>query len=229
MVVVKHGNVFTSGAQTLVNTVNTVGVMGAGIALEHRLRSPEMFKKYQALCKSEDLTVGKLWLYKGSSPWVLNFPTKKHWKYPSKESYLEAGLEKFLATYERCGITSIAFPLLGADKGGIDADRSLSIMQRYLVQADIPVEIYHYDPKASDDLYDKTKAWLLSQSPEQVSAASKIQPQYLRTLYECLESDEFKQLNQLGRVKGIGLKTLEKVFLLAQSECAEGGAQKALF
>ena len=220
MVVVKSGNLFTSNAQTLVNTVNTVGVMGAGIALEHRLRMPAMYEKYQALCQAGEFKTGQLWLYKKEQPWVLNFPTKKHWKYPAKEQYLIAGLEKFVATYERCGITSIAFPLLGADKGGIDPDRSLSIMQRYLAPLEISIEIYHYDATAQDDLYESTKAWLCAHSLEQVVAVSQIKPHYLRKLYACLQDGSYTQLNQLGKVKGIGIKTLERVFALAQRDQA---------
>ena len=80
--------------QTIVNTINCVGVMGKGIALVFKLRYPEMFDKYQELCKSKMIGIGKLWLYKTSeSPqWVLNFPTKFHWKYPSKMEYIEKGL-----------------------------------------------------------------------------------------------------------------------------------------
>jgi O-acetyl-ADP-ribose deacetylase (regulator of RNase III) len=131
------GNIFTTKAQTIVNTVNCVGVMGAGIALECRLRFPEMYEKYVTLCDQGQLKIGLLWLYKGDERWVLNFPTKKHWKYPSKKEYLEKGLEKFLSTYEQKGISSIAFPLLGASQGGIDGEESLAIMLSYLEQATI--------------------------------------------------------------------------------------------
>ena len=85
------GNIFQSDKQTIVNTVNCVGVMGKGVALGFRLRYPEMYEKYKVFCQNKQLTVGKLWLYKpdNDSQWVLNFPTKIHWKYPSKMEYLE--------------------------------------------------------------------------------------------------------------------------------------------
>ena len=70
------GNIFTSKCQTIVNTVNCVGVMGAGIALECRLRWPDMHTVYQDLCRQRQITIGKLWLYKSTDRWILNFPTK---------------------------------------------------------------------------------------------------------------------------------------------------------
>ena len=80
-----------------------------------------------------------LWLYKSPKRWELNFPTKKHWKYPSKKDYLHACLEKFCDTYKEKGIESIAFPLLGADKGGISQEVSLSIMRSYLDKIDLEI------------------------------------------------------------------------------------------
>ena len=137
------GNLFTSNCQTLVNTVNCVGVMGAGIALEFRLRYPQMYERYVEICNSNLLDIGKLWLYKSEHRWVLNFPTKKHWKRASKIEFLQLGLQKFVDTYEKKGITSIAFPLLGSLNGGIYENESLEIMTKYLYKCDdIKIEIY---------------------------------------------------------------------------------------
>lgn len=206
------GNIFTTKAQTIVNTVNCVGVMGAGIALECRFRYPEMYRKYIELCEQGKFEIGLLWLYKEKSRWVLNFPTKNHWRYPSKIEYLERGLEKFLSTYKDKGIISIAFPLLGADKGGIDKDDSLKVMLTYLEQVSIEVEIYRGAPLAKDDLFDATKNWLLTNDLKYIANVTGIAPRYLRTVLEALESDSICQLNQLARVEGVGVKTLEKVF-----------------
>ncbi|MFP3747882.1 macro domain-containing protein, partial [Achromobacter sp. SIMBA_011] len=84
-----------------------------------------------------------LWLYKTEAKWILNFPTKKHWKYPSKEEYLKLGLQKFIDTYKEKAITSIAFPLLGASNGKIPEEVSLEIMTDYLNACDIPIQIYY--------------------------------------------------------------------------------------
>ncbi len=212
-----HGNIFTSPCQTLVNTVNCVGIMGAGIAFEFRLREPDMFHKYVALCGSNSLDIGKLWLYRDSKPWVLNFPTKKHWKFPSKESYLHSGLEKFKATYRQCGITSVAFPLLGASKGGIHPDRALSIMTEHLKDCEIPVEIYQYDPLANDDLFQAFRINLTEMDVESLKAASGIRSDKLKLLIEAASDGQYHQMNQLMRVPGIGEGTLEKLFRFVQN------------
>ncbi len=117
--------------------------MGKGIALEYKKRYPEMNLKYRELCANGLIRIGKLWLYKTADKWVLNFPTKDDWRNESKVEYLVLGLEKFVNTYKAKGITSIAFPLLGANNGGLDPKLSQDIMINYLKQCDIPIEIYN--------------------------------------------------------------------------------------
>lgn len=215
-VTIISGNIFTSRCSTIVNTVNCVGIMGAGIALECRLRYPVMYEKYVEICAKNELSIGKLWLYKADDRWVLNFPTKKHWKFPSKKEYLHAGLRKFVDTYQDRGITSIAFPLLGTDKGGMDQTESLCIMESYLCQLTIDIEIYRYDNQAPDDLYRKVRDWLLCQDVSIISRATRLREDYVCKVIEAVKRPEIMQLNQLGRVRGIGIKTLEKIFAAAK-------------
>ncbi len=211
-VTIIKGNIFTSKCQTIVNTVNTVGVMGAGIALECRLRYPEMYDKYVELCKADQLEIGKLWLFRSSDSWVLNFPTKQEWKFPSKKEYLHEGLQKFVETYESKGIVSIAFPLLGADRGGIDPKESLKIMYSYLDGLPIEIEIYQYDRFAPDDLYETTKAWFESKTTDELMELTGLRKDYIEKVALAMERTEIVQLNQLASVKGIGVRTLEKLF-----------------
>ena len=98
-----YASLFDSPAQTLVNTVDTVGVMGKGIAKTFRDRYPAMFAEYRKLCDRGELDIGKLHLWKGDDRWVLNFPTKTTWRLPSKLSYIEAGLQTFVSKYEKMG------------------------------------------------------------------------------------------------------------------------------
>lgn len=84
-------NIFESPAQVIVNAVNTVGVMGKGIAKQYKQLYPEMYKQYRYFCEQDMLEIGKLWLYQDKSKWILNFPTKKHWRSPSKIEYIELG------------------------------------------------------------------------------------------------------------------------------------------
>lgn len=216
------GNIFASQCQTLVNTVNCDGVMGAGIALEFKLRLPEMFDRYAEHCRAGLINIGNLWLYKPPTEsreqrWALNFPTKRHWKYPSKIEYLEAGLQKFLDTYQQKGIQSIAFPVLGATNGGLAEDESLAVMQRYLSQCDIPVEIYRYDPTATDDLYQEFRSRMLGYEnrpdDKTMAKAMGLRIDLFRKVCDTLEyQHDINSLSRLASVQGIGLKTLEKCF-----------------
>ena len=112
-----EGDIFKSPAQVIVNTVNTVGVMGKGIALEFKKRYPDMFQAYRDICDRRKLKTGTLMLYYEPDHWVLLFPTKENWRNPSRMEYIEAGLAKFCRTYAEKGITSVAFPKLGCGNG----------------------------------------------------------------------------------------------------------------
>ena len=145
-----RGNIFQSSCQTLVNTVNCVGVMEKGIALEFKNRFPEMYDEYARYCADKRIHPGVLHLWKKSEPWILNFPTKNNWKHPSKLEYIEQGMAKFCATYAIKGITSIAFPELGTRLGGLQWIAVKEVMYRFLEPLpNLEVEIYHFDPTRS--------------------------------------------------------------------------------
>ncbi len=110
MIMYVEGDLFSSTAQVLVNTVNTVGVMGKGIAKEFKRIYPDMFRKYQEYCEAGRLQPGTLFLYRTRNKTILNFPTKRHWRQKSRLSDIEAGLKTFVAQYVEMGIYSIAFP-----------------------------------------------------------------------------------------------------------------------
>lgn len=186
--------------------------MGAGIALECRYRHPKMFEQYAKLCSEGKLDVGLLWIYKSPEQWILNFPTKKHWKDVSRPEFLHAGLKKFLDTYQQRQIESIAFPLLGAQNGGLTQQQSLEIMLQHLRHCQIPVEIYRYDPKAPDDKYDAFRTAFLSMSDEEIKHAAGIRIDIARKIRDALYNDRICQLNQLASVNGVGDKSLEAVF-----------------
>lgn len=156
-----EGNIFDSPAQVIVNTVNTVGVMGKGIALEFKKRYPDMFMAYRTACEKKQLTTGKLMLWRGPDHWVLMFPTKQNWRNPSKIEYIEDGLLKFVNTYAEKNISSIAFPRLGCGNGELDWNEVRPVMEKYLKPLPIDVYIYlgpknntepeHKKPKATMD------------------------------------------------------------------------------
>lgn len=138
-----QSSILDSQAQTVVNTVNTVGVMGKGLAHAFREKYPSMFAAYKNLCDNKQFDVGQLWLWRGSNQWILNFPTKKHWRNPSKIEYIEKGLEKFVANYEVRGIREISFPRLGCGNGGLQWELVKPVMEKYLDS--LPIQIYIHD------------------------------------------------------------------------------------
>ena len=224
------GNIFNSKAQTIVNTVNCVGVMGKGIALVFKLRYPKMFDEYAGLCKKHMISPGKLWIYKGEpeAPWVLNFPTKFHWKYPSKIEYIESGLQKFVDTYKEKGITSIAFPMLGTHNGGLDKEEVRSLMERYLNKCDIPIEIYDYDPSAPDDLFDEFKSKWITIPKGQLKDITGIRTQkQIDTIDYAVNSAGIKSMISLIEYPRIGLVTMQKCFKLVMS--ADASLSSSLF
>ena len=91
MITYVQGNLFESPAQVLVNTVNTVGVMGKGIALQFKKIYPDMFKEYRDLCERKQFKIGSLHLYKTPHKWILNFATKREWRRPSQLQYIPRG------------------------------------------------------------------------------------------------------------------------------------------
>ncbi len=213
---IKHikGNIFNSKCQTIVNTVNCVGVMGKGIAFVHRLRYPQMYEEYKEHCKNKLIKTGSLWLYtkQENAPWILSFPTKFHWKYPSKIEWIEQGLQKFVDTYEKKGINSIAFPLLGTHNGGLDTNEVRCLMEVYLNKCSIDIEIYDYDPNVQDDLFASFKAKWLSLDEKTIKVETGIQPQYAKKISEIIQSGETNSIIALANYDGIGEKTLEKAF-----------------
>ena len=144
-----YNSLFDSPAQTLVNTVNTVGVMGKGIAKAFKEKYPYMFREYKRLCDSGELSIGKIHLWRSPQRLVLNFPTKTTWKKPSNVDYIKRGLDVFTNTYKELGITSVAFPPLGCGNGNLDWLDVKPVMEAYLQNVEIPVYIHniHFGPE----------------------------------------------------------------------------------
>jgi O-acetyl-ADP-ribose deacetylase (regulator of RNase III)/uncharacterized protein YwgA len=143
MVKVLTGDILDSKAQTLVNTVNCVGVMGKGIALKFKERFPDMFSDYVERCNRKEVKLGNPYLFKRLTlPWILNFPTKDHWRSVSRIEDIMQGLKYLLGHYKEWGITSIAVPPLGCGQGQLEWKIVGPTLYRYLNQLDIPVELY---------------------------------------------------------------------------------------
>lgn len=136
-------SLLTSNCQTVVNTVNTVGVMGKGLAAAFKERYPQMFHEYKSICSDGKLSPGQSWLWKGPDQWVLNFATKKHWRNPSKLEYVRNGLDEFRRKYADLGIREVAFPRLGCGNGGLDWEQVRPLMVEKL--QGLPISVYIHD------------------------------------------------------------------------------------
>jgi O-acetyl-ADP-ribose deacetylase (regulator of RNase III)/uncharacterized protein YwgA len=137
------GDILKSKAQTLVNTVNCVGIMGKGIALAFKNRFPSMYEDYRKRCEAGEVKLGRPYLFKPTSPpWILNFPTKDHWRSVSKIEDIVNGLEYLKGHYQEWGITSLAVPPLGCGQGQLEWRVVGPTLYRDLMQLSIPVELY---------------------------------------------------------------------------------------
>lgn len=148
-------NLFETTAQAIVNTVNCVGVMGKGVALEFKKRWPDNYKAYKRACDAGDLRPGTLLIFDRksllSSPsprFLVNFPTKDHWRSKSKISYIELGLDRLALEIEKYCITSIALPPLGCGNGGLNWEEVRPIIVEKLSHLS-EVEIFIHGPAAS--------------------------------------------------------------------------------
>jgi O-acetyl-ADP-ribose deacetylase (regulator of RNase III)/uncharacterized protein YwgA len=143
MITIKVGDLFASHAQTLVNTVNCVGIMGKGIALEFKKRYPEMFRDYERRCAANEVKLGRPYLYKDLvGKWILNFPTKDHWRSVARLQDIVEGLNYLKEHYQEWGIRSLAVPPLGCGQGGLEWRIVGPTLYRHLSELDIPVELY---------------------------------------------------------------------------------------
>lgn len=145
------GNILESNAQALINTVNTVGVMGKGIALQFKKAYLSNFKAYAEACKRNEMDVGKLFVTRDSNlhsgeKIIINFPTKKDWRKPSEYSYIESGLDDLVKIIEEEQINSVAIPPLGAGNGGLEWEKVKKIIEQKLSLLNI--EIFIYEPTA---------------------------------------------------------------------------------
>jgi O-acetyl-ADP-ribose deacetylase (regulator of RNase III) len=156
-----EGDMFFSQMHTITISVNTVGVMGKGLASRTKYQFPDVYVYYQDLCKQKKLQMGKPYIYKreafldneladdpfslptpNSNKWFLLFATKRHWKENSDIVGIEQGLEWLLENYKGQGVRSLAVPALGCGLGGLEWQEVGPLMCRYLSKMDIPVSIY---------------------------------------------------------------------------------------
>lgn len=153
MMKLTQGNLLAAPVEALVNTVNTVGIMGRGIALQFKQAYPAMFRDYERACKAGEVRLGKVQVFDlgglvGGPRWIINFPTKRHWRADSRMADIEAGLKDLVATIRKLRIRSIAIPPLGCGNGGLDWNEVRPRIEAAL--AEVPeVEALVYAPSGA--------------------------------------------------------------------------------
>lgn len=160
------GNLLESNAQALVNTVNTVGVMGKGIALQFREAFRENYRIYRNMCQEKKLNVGKILVVEDTNlkygkKIIFNFPTKTHWRLPSEYAYIAQGLQSLRTEIIKHNIRSIAIPPLGSHNGGLEWLRVKPMIEQAL--SDLDCDIYIYEP--SDIIIEKLKSERVKLTP----------------------------------------------------------------
>ena len=162
MITYKTGNLLDAPVEALVNTVNTVGVMGKGIALQFKTTFPENYKAYVEAVKSGSVQLGKMLVVPinpiGKVRYVINFPTKGHWRYPSKIDWIESGLQDLKIKIKEAGIKSIALPPLGCGNGGLDWNQVRSLIEKEMNSLDVDVIVYEPSPEIQELLRQEEKA-----------------------------------------------------------------------
>ena len=184
MIYYKKGNILESQADALVNTVNTQGIMGKGIALQFKKEFPKNHKIYQEEYKRGELAIGKLLIVEDSSfmtgkKMIINFPTKTTWRKPSEYQYIEHGLNELVKILPKYKIKSIALPPLGSGNGGLDWDKVKLIIEKKL--ATLSIDVYIYEPSTQiQEILKKERVQL-----------TDARAMLLSVLYEVVQNGEF--------------------------------------
>lgn len=218
------GTVFNAPTQAIVNTVNTTGAMGAGIALEFALRYPKMFDEYKKKCEEGIITTGKIDYYIENEKVIVNFPTKQFFRYPSKLEWIEQGLKDFVETYKDMGITSVAFPKLGCSNGKLSWVSVKHLMELYLSKIDIPVYICIDEIKDAEGKEKEMLALFNQCNISLLAKELKLKENHIEYLVSKRPFKRFWEIGVEKPIKGTVYKKIHNYFynyLPTQIECGE--------
>lgn len=213
------GNIFSSSAKAIVITVNCEGVMGAGIALDAKNRWPEIYDLYSKKCELNGFHVGEIMWADSMSKKVALFPSKKLWRAPSKLSYLSDGLDTLRTDIDQMSITSIALPHLGCSNGGLTWSEVKPLIVEKLSRIDgLLVELWKFEQNFVDQDFKKFREVFLSLNSIDASSWVRFSKNTEKFLRQVLSKSDLKNFVQLAEVKGIGKKTLQKIYKAALSD-----------
>ncbi len=159
----RTGDLFSADAEALVNTVNCVGVMGKGIALQFKKRFPDNFKDYSEACKRKEVQPGHMFVFEtrrpdGNPKYIINFPTKRHWRARSRLDDVKAGLADLADQIRRWKIRSIAMPALGCGHGGLEWEEVRSQIEKEFGDLSADVQISVFTPEEASDTTSMTRS-----------------------------------------------------------------------
>lgn len=185
-VIYKNGDMFETSAEAIVNTVNCVGVMGKGVALEFKRRWPENYKFYKKACDRGDLRPGQVLVFDRGNMfgvdgprYLVNFPTKDHWRAKSKIEYIDSGLDALVSQVASLSIQSIAIPPLGCGNGGLDWAVVRPLMQRKLsALVNVRVEIFAPRPEEAEPEYVDVAAKMTRGRALMLKAIASLEPRF---------------------------------------------------
>ncbi len=147
MLEIRKGDIFQSGCDAVLNAVNCVGIMGAGLAAVFRTKYPQMFIEYRDVCHAGELRPGTMHVWQNpAGPLVINFPTKDEVYADSKYEYIEKGLVGLDAVIRQCGLKSVAIPALGCGLGGLKWDRVKEMIESFHASHWEDVKVVLYEP-----------------------------------------------------------------------------------
>lgn len=159
-----QGDMFDTAADIRVNTVNCVGVMGAGVALAFKKRHPDMFRAYKKACAEGRIRPGEIDVWRSLTDWIINFPTKRHWRNKSRYEDIDAGLKSLRRYLQEQGDVRVALPALGCGHGGLDWTRVAEMIRGHL--ADLEAEILVFEPGDSRAMGRRAEELTRAQIPE---------------------------------------------------------------
>ena len=149
------GDMFAGAYDIRVNTVNCVGVMGAGVALAFKERYPDMYRTYRAACDAGQVRPGKVEVWRTLTEWIVNFPTKRHWRQKSRYEDIDSGLKSLREYLSAQGRVSVALPALGCGHGGLDWERVRPMIEQAL--GDLDADVVVFEPADSIELGRRTQ------------------------------------------------------------------------
>lgn len=212
------GNIFESKAEVIVVTVNCVGVMGAGIALDAKYRWPEIKNKYVNECAEGRFSIGDIFWGQTNKQHVALFPTKNHWKLPSKIDYLEFGLSTLRNDLVKKSFRSIAVPQLGCSNGGLDwKDVRPKIVRSLDNVPDLKVELWSFHSNFIDVDFSRFRIIFLELEPKNAAKWLGCSKKSESLIRETLRNDKITNFTHIFNVEGIGSKTLERIYRAALS------------